>query len=738
MRSFMALLLVICSMPLFGGWENALRPNGKALDIELLNNHAPAYVILPADPKAESAAKLLQEGLLAVTGHQFPLVTAATIPANAQIIQLGGLPYNGDPEGYVLSESNGRLQFAGGPRYGLENAVMAWLEEELGLRYYAPKQPPELPGGKLSKASFTPRRGFPAMEMRWVYFKEALDPQWQLHNRVIPLKMCGGWGTHTFQWLIPNKVYFDKHPEYFSQVENKRRPGNNGDNATSGQLCLTNPNLVKELTAVALEKIAVHHGCEVLSVSMNDGYGWCGCPECKKMLKQTGSQAGALVAAVNQVARTAAQKYPKVRILTDAYLYACIPPGHQKVDLQLIVRFCFSERVKFTPHRFVDQTNAGKQFLGWSKLCPQGMYIWDYIVDFDNLMMPNPNLKVIDHNFDFYAKHGVKGALIQGNSSSAGVSQDMLKAWLAAHKLWNPKWSTDKLIQDFNYGYFGLRAGAVMQQYCTLLNSEWEKWVAKAGQNDRFHFSPDFLPQAEKLFAAAMEAADTPRYRDRIEREKLSIILMRLENGSEGSCDGMTLEQRIAAIKDGMKKYNITAFNEIHIPLSTQENRWRYVDRIKDLRNIAPSGTVYLLPATRAFLEHGAKLEQDSKSTIGVATVQEGNNSKWGVHWHLDDFPEINLNRTYKVMLLARAEKLKNTGTAVKVEWWNGRLKKLLEPAVRQNIQAEQLREDRFEWIDCGSIKPTDTGLYLLFSPLDNGILKKLHCQAVALVPASK
>jgi hypothetical protein len=46
-------------------------------------------------------------------------------------------------------------------------------------------------------------------------------------------------GGHTFTWLVPAKIYFDQHPEYFALIGGKRT-------AAGNQLCTSNPE-VKQL-----------------------------------------------------------------------------------------------------------------------------------------------------------------------------------------------------------------------------------------------------------------------------------------------------------------------------------------------------------------------------------------------------------------------------------------------------------------------------------------------------------
>ena len=64
-------------------------------------------------------------------------------------------------------------------------------------------------------------------------------------------KIIYGRWCHTFGELIPDNKYLKDHPEYFSLVDGKRI----SSSQHSGQICLTNPDVLKIATAKVLEWI---------------------------------------------------------------------------------------------------------------------------------------------------------------------------------------------------------------------------------------------------------------------------------------------------------------------------------------------------------------------------------------------------------------------------------------------------------------------------------------------------
>jgi hypothetical protein len=84
---------------------------------------------------------------------------------------------------------------------------------------------------------------------------------------------------------------FAKHPEYFPMIAAKRSPGVVKDGKVypgSVQRCLSNPDVVNLAIAKVREWIGACPEAQILSVSQNDGDGWCECAACRKQAEKHG------------------------------------------------------------------------------------------------------------------------------------------------------------------------------------------------------------------------------------------------------------------------------------------------------------------------------------------------------------------------------------------------------------------------------------------------------------------
>ena len=124
---------------------------------------------------------------------------------------------------------------------------------------------------------------------------------------------------HTFNMLCDPKVYFDRHPEYFSLVNGKRLKDRT-------QLCLTNPEVLDIVTSNVLARIRKDPGAKFYGVSQNDWYNYCECENCKAIDDEEGSHAGTMVRFVNAIAERVEKEFPDVLIETLAYQYTRKPP----------------------------------------------------------------------------------------------------------------------------------------------------------------------------------------------------------------------------------------------------------------------------------------------------------------------------------------------------------------------------------------------------------------------------
>ena len=141
--------------------------------------------------------------------------------------------------------------------------------------------------------------------------------------------------VHSFDMLVPPSL-FESHPEYFPLIAGQRRRG-------YVQRCLSNPDVLRIATQQVQRWIQEHPEANIISVSQNDTFNNCQCPQCKALDDSEGSPAGSLLRFVNAIADAVAKEHPNVRIDTLAYQYTRKPPNTLRPHKNVIIRLCSIE-----------------------------------------------------------------------------------------------------------------------------------------------------------------------------------------------------------------------------------------------------------------------------------------------------------------------------------------------------------------------------------------------------------
>ncbi|MCF6175753.1 MAG: DUF4838 domain-containing protein [Victivallaceae bacterium] len=535
--------------------QNVLAPKqGRKSVITLLNNGEPAFeILIPNNPSTIDlkAAEMLKVALDAGTGKQFKIVKESSYNDGA-VFSLGAtalLKKSGIKptkplalEGYLIKEHGGNIFLLGGTLHGTISPVIALIEEDFGGRLYDRQAGLKMPQ-LAAKQTVTSREYIPVFPVRTMFQFESFDKNYQLFNRVgsftssydfIPpewggsIKLPKQYFVHTFLKLLPNKAYFKTHPEYFALVDGKRKQqGHSG----GGEMCLTNPDVRRIVLAKVLAELKNYHQYGMFDISANDNTSksFCECAKCQALVKREGSQAGPLIDFVNYIANEVVKVYPNVKITTLAYKETKQPPEKLQPNKNVIVRLANDTALRPYPICYVDDDTKFKQnIVQWRQAGTQ-LFIWDYMVSFLAWPMPRPNLEVIGKNIDYYAKNGIYGLFLQSSHYGVGENQGKLRAWVYAHKMWDPRCKMADLIHDFNYGYFG-KAAPLMQEYSDLLSAEWRKFYQTHKFKEVFVFSNNYYPEALTIFNQALNlTVDDPVLHAKIELEFISLLFYRLE-----------------------------------------------------------------------------------------------------------------------------------------------------------------------------------------------------------------
>lgn len=319
-----------------------------------------------------------------------------------------------------------------------------------------------------------------------------------------PLRWADGMYVHTFQKLIPPATYFDRHPEWFSEI--------GGQRVRDGQLCLSNPQVLDTLCANLSTMMQQQPDAQVWSVSNNDNYNVCQCPRCRHADSIYGGPSGTLIHFINQVAR----RFPHKTISTLAYQFTRRAPqpvqDHiEKPDSNVSIMFCSIEcgRQEAIPTAPAE-ASFRRDMEDWAALTPN-LYVWDYVVQFRNMWDPFPNLHVLQPNLKYFHDHGVRLMFEQGTGANNMTSWMELRQYMLAKLLWDVNADPDSLLHDFCLHHYGLAAAHVEQFYRQMHRS----LIASGQRLDIYgypvdaatgYLSPEQITLYQALIAAAYDS----------------------------------------------------------------------------------------------------------------------------------------------------------------------------------------------------------------------------------------
>ena len=527
-----------------------------------------------ASPSEKHAADELQKFLKEISGAMLPIVADETPASNNEIIlgdnaHLRQIKTEIDfeklgKEGFNIRTVGPRLVIAGGRLRGTMYGVYTFLEEHLGCRWFS------------SKVSHIPKRArieigtiddthIPVLEYREPFYTDAFDADWAARNKMNSNsarldeqrggKVAYSHFVHTFYPLLPPEQYFEKHPEYYSEIDGKRT-------IERGQLCLTNPDVVRLVTERVKQWIQESPQATIFSVSQNDWRGWCQCQSCTEVDEREESHSGTMLHFVNQIAEAIESEYPDVAIDTLAYQYTRKPPKYVRPRPNVIVRLCSIECCFSHPLETCEMNASFKADIeGWSKVSNR-LYIWDYVTNFSHYIQPFPNFDVLKPNIQFFVNHGVKGIFEEGNYSGGGGGElAELRSYVMAKVLWNPDYDAQKAMNEFLVGYYG-KSFAPIREYIDMLHNKVREdniHITIRTKPDSDFLAPEIIQRAKELFDEAERLADDEDVLQRVHVARLPIQYVQIATLPESDPERKKLIDRFFEVAD---KAGITNISE--------------------------------------------------------------------------------------------------------------------------------------------------------------------------------
>ena len=548
-------------------------------------------VVVPDDASAVqlSAANELTDTLRTISGATFPVKKESDvdIAPDAKLLVIGpgaasklllddkvdeaAIPY----DGIVLKQVGSTIVFSGHPVRGPLYAVYTFLEDELGCRWWTGSES-FFPKTDSIKADDFDQVYAPKLIYREPYYTGLTgekNARFAAHlktngaSELIPPELGGHhkyqYFVHSFYTVIQPEEFLD-HPEWFSEIDGRRKIGGwwgttqkmkdkipaESLDEHGTQLCLTNEELCQTFLERIRKDLDANPEATIVSVSQNDCHGPCQCANCAKIAEEEGSESGPLLYFVNKIAEGLAESHPNVLVDTLAYQYTRKPPKTIKARENVIVRLCsiecsFNQNLdgEFGPS-FADgnrrpapepeNRSFREDMEKWNEHADR-IFIWDYVTDFSQYIIPFPNYRILSDNVRFFVNHNTIGLFEQGNYQGEIGEFVQMRAWVLAKLLWNPGLNQKTLMEDFLSGYYAPELTPLYMRYFDLLCDASEKSgkelriFERDNSNwldlDTYNACAEILDRVDAK-AAELEADNPSRYQGllyKVRRERLSL-----------------------------------------------------------------------------------------------------------------------------------------------------------------------------------------------------------------------
>lgn len=266
--------------------------------------------------------------------------------------------------------------------------------------------------------------------LTWMKYYDDVPAELKDYFRVRGIEIESG--HHNFNYWIPPEKYCRTHPEFFA-VRNGKRISPQLDKSAlllSEQLCTTNPELRREFVKNIIDYCRRHPEIKTVSLTPNDGFGWCECDECSKFYDK--DHKGELYSVsehvykadriyhdfVRDVVRQLRVELPDISVTFCAYINYCAPSEGFKLESNMAVHFapywrCINHRIN-DPACQINSCYA-RDLEQWIKAKTGGeINIYEYLMGVNlYISLPMVHHEDIFDEVDYYQQKGVDGFLTQ-------------------------------------------------------------------------------------------------------------------------------------------------------------------------------------------------------------------------------------------------------------------------------------------------------------------------------------
>lgn len=491
-------------------------------------------VVSPAaDAKVVAAAKDLQQYVREITGTMLPMSLDGK-PAQGTGIYVGqceptaesDLPDAGlNPESYAIRVRDGNLFLNGRWPTPTCFAVYSFIEDDLGVRWFAPgdlwEYVPRVAEGRLAP-DVRSRVVAPDTSPR-VWSGHSWTPEWvtwQLRNKTAVSEVVPRRNFQNFlHKVFPPEQYAETHPEYYPLVGGKRYIPKPGE--VAWRPCESNPDVLRLTVEYARKWFDENPNVDSFSLGMDDIEHLCGCPNCRALDASPDSYEKRQFSDrhykfVNAVAREVAKTHPDRYIGTLIYWIALEPPKTV-------------ERLEDNVFGYITETSA----LWWNpdrrnfdqRITTEWRKRAKHLSRYDYYGMGTFVPRVYPHTMAEQVKRdkelGFEGMYTEVYTFLPHTAPMI---WAFAKLQWDHTLDIDALLGEFYEKMYG-PAAPIMKEYFDLLERAWNtprpgreaKWVHRNIERQAMSIGPDDVDAGLALLEKALASTQDANIRARIE-----------------------------------------------------------------------------------------------------------------------------------------------------------------------------------------------------------------------------
>lgn len=493
-----------------------------------------ATIVIPADANSreKQAAQELQHYVAAICGVELPvnedgkqvagtgLYIGRCEPTTAADLPAADL----NPETYAIGVRGGSVFFTGKHPSPTYFAVSSFIEESLGVRWFAPGDeweylPPGTPGELTVEASSLVK--VPDTSPRiWSGHAWCDDwKTWNLRNKtilseVVPRRQF----QNRIQAVFPSAKYGKTHPEYYPLINGERwiPPSKGGSH---WRPCESNPEVQRLTVEYARKWFDSHPTIDSFSLGMDDISHMCGCANCRALDPHPDSYEQRQFSDrhykfVNAIAREVARTHPDRYIGTLIYNIAReLPETVDKLEDNVFGFITETSALWWEPGRKEADHELTRE---WARRCKH-LSRYDYYGM--GTMTPRVYPHTMSEQIKFDKSLGLEGMYTEVYTFLPDTAPMI---WAFAKLQWDATCDIDALLWDYYSKMFG-PAAETMKQYFDLLERSWNTprpgrrgWVHRNLRNQALAMSPEDVDAGFHLLTRALHEADSKIIKERI------------------------------------------------------------------------------------------------------------------------------------------------------------------------------------------------------------------------------